>query len=124
MWHGVYGLYGGLHVAKSGNPAKAAKQHTLDEAKAAVRAGKAFLIKVFPNTEVVVRSTDEDEAIDVIKALQPMPDKFDAEQLMQSFHEFDTFLTFVCANPEYNSLLGEWLNRLNEIHQFNKEYPA
>lgn len=47
-------------------------QHTLEQVRAAVKEGRQFLLRPYPHTEVIVRSTNPDEAAVVVKALQPV----------------------------------------------------
>jgi len=107
---------------RSGNPAKRAHLHTLDEARAAVREGKSFKVKPFPSTEVIIKSSNPQDAVEVIKALQPAPEEFDGEQLDAIFHQVEIMLSLLGGNSEYNNLIGEWLRRIQDRYEFNARY--
>lgn len=119
-------------MGRSGNPAKQAKKNTEAEAKRAVREGKKFLVRPFPNTEVLVSSRDEDEAVEVLKALQPQADShFDSEHLDNTLAALEGLLTesrtilyLAGHNAEWNERIDAWLEQMKSDVQFNRDVPV
>lgn len=104
------GLSGG-YVGKSGNPAKAAQQRSLEEAKAGVRQGKTIRVNVSANTEVLIKSTDPEEAADVVDALQPAEEQSElTPAYMEAFlANTSTALVMFGYEDKYKRQIRRWL---------------
>lgn len=89
-------------MGKSGNRAKRQEQHSIAEVRAAVRQGKAMRLRLFPNTTVAMTSKNVEEAVEVIKALQPAPEEFEDEQLDAIFHQCEFMPKIIGGEPRYN----------------------
>lgn len=113
-----------MNSRRSGNPAKRARQATIDEIRDAVAAGKTAVVRPWPDTEVTIRTTNPNYAESVVSFIEIMdPSNRDLTHIEGMTHMMDLFMTAYMWDEKYHPALSRWLARAKQDLNFYKENP-
>lgn len=96
----------------SGNPAKAARQRTIAEVRAAVAEGKTATLRPWPDTVVTIKTTNPDYAESVVSFIEIMdPKSRDLNNVAAMTHLFSLFLNAYATDEKNIKPLRRWVEQ-------------
>lgn len=93
-------------------------KHTRDEVRRAVAKGKTLIVRPYEDTEVHIRSTHTEHALNVVDAVQPFPDRSTPEDMENICQQVELIIMFNAE--EYPHEVERMLRRFNEAYEVTK----